>query len=126
MWSPRIVHAGGFDDYNERSSPHEAGYDAFLAGFCFIRTCHLAATISYLDIKRMRVLAFHELLTIVAEYENHINLSRAVTHYINLGGQDPETVRPPCLYICSRGWRWRPLDMAVIADTFSRYVDKIC
>ena len=84
MWSPRIVHAEGFDDYNGRSTPHEAGYDAFLAGFCFIRTCHLAATISYLDIKRMRVLAFHELLTIVAEYENHINMSRAVTHYINL------------------------------------------
>ena len=62
MWKPRIIHAPGFDDYTSGSSPHEAGYDAYLAGFCFIRSLHLAATISYLDIKRMRVLAFHELL----------------------------------------------------------------
>lgn len=62
MWKPSIVHAPGFDDYASGSSPHEAGYDAYLAGFCFIRSLHLAATISYLDIKRMRVLAFHELL----------------------------------------------------------------
>ena len=62
MWKPRIVHAPGFDEYATGSSPHEAGYDAYLAGFCFIRSLHLAATVSYLDIKRMRVLAFHELL----------------------------------------------------------------
>ena len=76
MWSPKIVHADGFTDYTASSTPHEAGYDAFLAGFCFIRTCHLAATISYVDIKRMRVLAFHELLTVVSDNENQINLSR--------------------------------------------------
>ena len=37
MWKPRIVHAPGFEDYTTGSSPHEAGYDAYLAGFCFIR-----------------------------------------------------------------------------------------
>ena len=69
MWSPNIVHAEGCSDYQTNSSPHEAGYDAYLAGFCFIRTCHLAATISYLDIKRMRVLSFHELLTVVKDHK---------------------------------------------------------
>jgi len=120
MWSPKIVHADGFTDYTASSTPHEAGYDAFLAGFCFIRTCHLAATISYVDIKRMRVLAFHELLTVVSDNENQINLSRAMSKYINLAGDEPETNRPPFLYVTSRH-KSLPLNCSLIAEALSRF-----
>ena len=138
MWSPKIVHAPGFDAYKASSTPHEAsirdiqgakqclnypvsqaGYDAYLAGFCFVRTCHMAATISYLDIKRMRVLEFPELLSVVAEHENHVNLARAAAHHVNLGGEEPAGTRPPHLHVSSRGGG-RPLDTALLANTFSR------
>ena len=120
MWKPRILHAPGFEDYASASTPHEAGYDAYLAGFCFIRSLHLAATVSYLDIKRMRVLAFHELLRVASEHQNHINLARAVTHHVNLGGEEPPSGRPPLLWVTSRGGS-SPLDTALLADTFSRF-----
>ena len=97
----------------------QAGYDAYLAGFCFVRTCHMAATISYLDIKRMRVLEFPELLSVVAEHENHVNLARAAAHHVNLGGEEPAGTRPPHLHVSSRGGG-RPLDTALLANTFSR------
>ena len=66
-----------------------------MTGYCFIRLCHLASTIHYRDTNSMRVLRFRELLDVVREYDNCINLSRAATNYINLGGNEPVSSRPP-------------------------------
>ena len=87
--------------------------------YFFIFSLHLAATVSYLDIKRMRVLAFHELLQVASEHENLINLARAVTHHINLGGEEPQSGRPPLLRVTSRSGA-STLDTGLLADTFSR------
>jgi len=113
MWTPKVIHAEGFKHYEDKSNPHEAGYDAFLAGFCFVRIAHLAATISHLDIKRMRVLSFPELLAVLADYENRINVGRANTNHLNLGGPEPECVRPALLLVRSRGGQ--PLEPARVA-----------
>jgi len=118
LWSPKVVHAENFKEYEELSNPHEAGYDAFLAGFCFVRIGHLAATISYMDIKKMRVLAFREKLDILAEYCNCINIGRAVTNHVNLGGQEPDTDRPTWLHVRARNGR---LDCMVVAERFARF-----
>ena len=60
-----------------------------MTGYCFIRLSPLASTIHYRDTNSMRVLRFRELLDVVREYENCINLSRATTNHLNLGGEEP-------------------------------------
>ena len=118
MWSPQVIHAENFKQYEGFSNPHEAGYDAFIAGFCFVRIGHLAATINYLDIKKMRVLGFNEKLEILSEYSNCINIGRAVTNHVNLGGEEPVTDRPTWLHVRARKGR---LDCMVVAEKFARF-----
>ena len=60
-----------------------------------------------------------ELLDVVREHDNCINLSRAATNYINLGGQEPVSSRPPKLVVQSRDKT--PLDCLLLADRFSRW-----
>ena len=91
-----------------------------MTGFCFIRLCHLASTIYCRDTNSMRVLRFRELLDVVREYENCINLSRATTNHVNLGGSEPLSSRPPKLVVYSRDSR--PLDCLALANRFSRFV----
>ena len=91
-----------------------------MTGYCFIRLCHLASTIHYRDTNSMRVLRFRELLDVVREYENCINLSRATTNHLNLGGEEPPSSRPPKLVVFSRDSR--PLDCLALANRFSRWV----
>ena len=64
-----------------------------------------------------------ELLDVVREHDNCINLSRAATNYINLGGQEPVSSRPPKLVVQSRDKT--PLDCLLLADRFSRWQFKI-
>ena len=91
-----------------------------MTGFCFIRLCHLASTIYCRDTNSMRVLRFRELLDVVRENENCINLSRATTNHVNLGGAEPLSSRPPKLVVYSRDSR--PLDCLALANRFSRWV----
>ena len=118
LWSPTVIHDTKFDAYERAATPHEAGYDAFLAGFCFIKIGHLAATISYMDIKKMRVLAFREKLDILEEYCNCVNIARAVTNHVNLGGIEPDTNRPKWLYVKSKMGR---LDAIKLAEKLAKY-----
>ena len=55
---------------------------------------------------------------VASEHENLINLSRAVTHHVNLGGEEPPSGRPPLLWVSARGGA--SLDTVLLADTFSR------
>ena len=91
-----------------------------MTGYCFIRLCHLASTLYCRDTNSMRVLRFRELLDVVREYENCINLSRATTNHLNLGGSEPLSSRPPKLVVYSRDSR--PLDCLALANRFSRLV----
>lgn len=118
LWSPQVVHAEGFKLYEGVSNPHEAGYDAFLAGYCFVRIGHLAATISYMDIKKMRVLGFSEKLQILSEFRNCVNIGRAVTNHVNLGGEEPTPDRPTWLHVRAKKGR---LDCMAVAEKFARF-----
>ena len=91
------------------NSFHQAGFDAYMTGYCFIRLCHLASTIYCRDTNSMRVLRFRELLDVV-------------TNHVNLGGAEPLSSRPPKLVVYSRDSR--PLDCLALANRFSRLVIK--
>ena len=36
---------------------------------------------------------------VASEHENLINLARAATHHVNLGGEEPRSERPPLLWV---------------------------
>ena len=116
---PRIAHAEGSERYSREAVPHEAGYDAFMAGFCFVRLAHLASSLGYLNTNQARVLRFVELLEVVREHDNCVNISRAAISHVNLGGEEPVSSRPPKLVVYSRDNT--PLDCLALADRFSRY-----
>jgi len=119
LFSPRIVHAEGFGQYEINDVPHEAGYDAFLAGFCFVKIAHLAATLSYLDANNMRPLSFREHLQVLSEYRNQVNVQRAVINHVNLAGDDPPTVRPTWIHVTARDGS--QMDTTQVAEKFARY-----
>ncbi len=90
---------------------HEAGYDAFCTGFCFVKMMHLAAKVNkQLSIKHYlrkkdsdyfgffsprpavgtRPLYFREHLMAMDKYKNQLGLGRAAVTHIVLGGKDPD------------------------------------
>jgi len=118
MWTPKISHAEDFKLYENTSNPHEAAYDAFMAGYCFVRLAHLAATISHMDIKKMRVMSFLEKIDVLSDHRNHINIARGVVNHINLEGQDPPSTRPTWLFVKSKCGK---LDIMTLAEKFARF-----
>ncbi|XP_057295742.1 poly(A)-specific ribonuclease PNLDC1-like [Hydractinia symbiolongicarpus] len=91
--TPVIVHADGCNKYDCKKCAHEAGYDAFLTGYVFIRLTHLMASknVSSTD---SRPFEFHEHLSAVKHFCNCVNIARAAVKYINLNGEDPPSTLP--------------------------------
>lgn len=87
---------------------HNAGYDSFCTGFCFLRLSHLYYTWnSETNSFATTFLPFtiSSLLASVKMHENHVNVMRAHVNYISLSGPDPVTERPPFLHLESKGFK---------------------
>jgi len=90
MFPPTIKHEDGFDRYFTTHAPHEAGYDAFLAGSVFLMLGHILATKSYKNIRESAGLNFSEVFSALAKYQNKLKIARTPIMYVNLSGSDPE------------------------------------
>uniref|UniRef100_A0A1E1XC80 Putative polya-specific ribonuclease parn-like domain-containing protein 1 n=1 Tax=Amblyomma aureolatum TaxID=187763 RepID=A0A1E1XC80_9ACAR len=79
---------------------HEAGSDAYAAGFVFIKLAHILA---HLALEPTHPLSWRHHQNAVQAYANRVNLIRAQYHHIYLGGGLDRTVesRPPLLCIRS-------------------------
>ena len=97
--APRLLIPPGFSRYSACQAAHEAGYDALLAGSCFIAMAHLLASVNR---PICRPLSFEEKLEVLAGQENRVNVARAAVSHANLAGQDPECMRPTWLHVSSR------------------------
>jgi hypothetical protein len=113
--APRLLPAEGFTRYEGRSAPHEAGYDALLAGGCFLGLAHLASS---LEEPRPRPLAFREKLLVLAAQENRVNVARAAVNHTQLAGPDPPSGRPVWLHVRGRAG---PLGAAWLAERLGRW-----
>eukprot|EP00794_Sanderia_malayensis_P013964 gene13964-15421_t len=87
LGSPHIQHAPGYDIYESSNHLHEAGYDAYLTGYVFLRMAH------FLAFKEKRAdgtiaLRFKDHLKAVKSFKNCINIARASLRYINIDGAD--------------------------------------
>ncbi|XP_065055422.1 pre-piRNA 3'-exonuclease trimmer-like [Rhopilema esculentum] len=117
LYSPFIEHADGFDHYVSKHHLHEAGFDAFLTGYVFIRMAHFMAA---KDIKSSEImpLKFRQQLRALKEFENCINIARASLRYVVIGGDDPPSQIPARFIVCSKGNLSEPLSANEIAHEF--------
>ncbi|XP_068629732.1 pre-piRNA 3'-exonuclease trimmer-like [Battus philenor] len=83
---------------NMNKSYHEAGWDSFCTGYCFVRLGHWAACE---NIGKQRPVAPAEMLAALEPYCNKVNVIRGALPYMSLTGSDPPTHRPSILHVKS-------------------------
>ncbi|KAI0243196.1 Poly(A)-specific ribonuclease PNLDC1 [Lamellibrachia satsuma] len=81
--------------------PHEAGYDAFMCGYVFIRVAHIWTCRNVKSVES-RPMFFHEYLTALKLFRNSVNVIRASVDHVKMDGSDPETARPQWLFVQTR------------------------
>ncbi|XP_065830778.1 poly(A)-specific ribonuclease PNLDC1-like [Oscarella lobularis] len=87
--APKIGHADNFSRYNDTGCLHEAGYDAYVTGFVFLRFLHLCVVDGVRPSDRKSI-KFSQYINLAQPHKNRIPLSRACMPYFNLEGPDPE------------------------------------
>jgi len=119
LYSPHIEHAPGFDRYVTCHHHHEAGYDSFLTGYVFLRMAHFIAA---KDIRstELRPLSFKDQLKAISDFENRVNIARAVLRYINFGGNDPPNRSKSTLIVTLRQNTGESLSAKELAQEFLR------
>ena len=114
--APSVVAPPGFERYEGRAAPHEAAYDALLAGGCWLGLAHLAASLGTPGTDRP--LAFGEKLAALAGHRNRVNVARAALNHAHLAGADPACARPVWLHVTSLR---APLARAALAERLGRW-----
>lgn len=97
--APRLHIPQGFSRYSACQAAHEAGYDALLAGSCFLAMAHLLASANR---PVCRPLSFEEKLEVLVGLENRVNVARAAVSHANFAGLDPPCMRPTWLHVSNR------------------------
>ncbi|XP_046744638.1 pre-piRNA 3'-exonuclease trimmer-like [Diprion similis] len=98
---------------------HEAGWDSYCAGYCFIKLAHVFAISHYGGETELRPLTNAEILSGPKAHANCINLIRARISHVNLAGPDPICARPQWLHVKSLGPN--KMNISQIAEMFSPY-----
>ncbi|CAG4988616.1 unnamed protein product [Parnassius apollo] len=84
--------------FNVNQSYHEAGWDSYCTGYCFIRLGHWAACENR---GKYRPVGPTEKLAAMAPYCNKVNVIRGAIPYMNLAENDPPKHRPDLLHVKS-------------------------
>ncbi|XP_046840547.1 poly(A)-specific ribonuclease PNLDC1-like isoform X2 [Xenia sp. Carnegie-2017] len=119
LYTPTIIHSKNCQKYANTCNAHEAGYDAYICGYIFIRMAHIL-TAKLLGANMDGPLEFHQYFDSVENWCNKINLPRARTLYLNLVGDDPEITRPHWIHISQRG-RFKKITAAQIMKELERF-----
>jgi len=101
MFPPVIKHHDGFDRYLDLNFPHEAGFDAFMTGSCFLMLGHIMATKGIHDVSSS-ALQFSEVYSSLKKFENKLKIARVPIQFINLNGSDPAPGERSILLVTSR------------------------
>ncbi|KAL5016514.1 hypothetical protein ScPMuIL_006103 [Solemya velum] len=119
LHSPIINEAAGYGRYTGKHVPHEAGYDAFMCGYVFVRLSHI---VQFHGTRSSDILpcTFRQYQRKMARFNNRINVIRGTLFNIRLDGPDPVSERPPMLFVKRRGYTQK-LDCDQLAHWFSPY-----
>ncbi|XP_033230635.1 pre-piRNA 3'-exonuclease trimmer-like [Belonocnema kinseyi] len=87
----------------EVDSFHDAGWDSYCAGYCFIKMAHTFAVKKRGTGSHYKPMTNIEIMNGVTPFVNHINIIRGNVSFLNLGGPDPISVRPEWLFVEALG-----------------------
>ncbi|KAK8723458.1 hypothetical protein OTU49_011720 [Cherax quadricarinatus] len=80
---------------------HEAGYDAYLTGGCFLHMAHLHAMLQIPSLQH-RPMSPREHVFALKNLANQVQIQRAAVRCVALNGPDPPLKRPPWLVVEGR------------------------
>ncbi|KAK2171272.1 hypothetical protein NP493_1085g00046 [Ridgeia piscesae] len=119
LLSPHMILTDQSSSYAKTHKPHEAGYDAYMCGYVFVRLAHIWTC---RDVKSVdsRLMFFHEYLMALRQFRNCVNVIRASVDHVKMDGADPETMRPQWLFVQSRKGK-QNLASLQLSGLFSSY-----
>ncbi|BES97110.1 Poly(A)-specific ribonuclease (PARN)-like domain containing 1 [Nesidiocoris tenuis] len=94
---PTICSNSGSYDKGMLNTAHDAGWDAYMTGFCFVKMISLQNKLNRNSADRNTTNA--EIMFAAAAFKNRINVARAFVPYLRLDGPDPASTRPPYLVV---------------------------
>ncbi|GAB6030329.1 Poly(A)-specific ribonuclease pnldc1 [Chamberlinius hualienensis] len=118
LCQPSVRHAKGFERYSKKNIPHEAGYDAYISGYVFVRMAHINTQMNK-TCEQQQPESFNKLLSMLEPFRGCLNLIRARTDHIRLDGDDPPIKRPQWLVVESKSRK--PLNVSEIMEICSSY-----
>ncbi|XP_069669242.1 pre-piRNA 3'-exonuclease trimmer-like isoform X2 [Periplaneta americana] len=98
---------------------HEAGWDSYCTGYCFIRMAHIFAHVTLGRLIDGRLLSGRELLIGVTSKKNCVNVIRGSVSHMCLDGPDPISQRPRWLHVKSKDFRM--IDVSQVAELFAKF-----
>ncbi|XP_045599149.2 pre-piRNA 3'-exonuclease trimmer [Procambarus clarkii] len=103
LYQPSLKHCPPDNKYSGNETlPHEAGYDAFLTGGCFLTMAHVHAMLQMSSLSQQRPMSPREHVYALKSLANCVQIQRAAIPYMELAGQDPKSKRPPWLLVEGR------------------------
>ncbi|KZC12235.1 Poly(A)-specific ribonuclease PARN-like domain-containing protein 1 [Dufourea novaeangliae] len=94
--SPQIMTENKSSDEN---AYHTAGWDAYYAGYIFVKMAHILCIKQYGEGLEYRAVTHSELMSSVKCFVNSINITRGNEVYSKLDGDDPLSTRPEWLHV---------------------------
>ncbi|XP_051156034.1 pre-piRNA 3'-exonuclease trimmer-like [Leptopilina boulardi] len=104
---------------NDEDKFHDAGWDSYCAGYCFIRLAHIFAAKKRGEGSNYKPMTNIEILNGVKSFSNRINIIRGNVPYLNFGGPDPVSERPQWLVVQPKGSK--TFCVSEIAELLSSY-----
>ncbi|XP_063228328.1 pre-piRNA 3'-exonuclease trimmer-like isoform X2 [Bacillus rossius redtenbacheri] len=83
MYSPLVESTNGFHSSDVKKKFHEAGWDSYCTGFCFVKMMHIIASISHSRHGFPRALTSSEHLAAVARMKGCVNMIRASVSHVS-------------------------------------------
>ncbi|XP_018394425.1 PREDICTED: poly(A)-specific ribonuclease PARN-like domain-containing protein 1 [Cyphomyrmex costatus] len=118
--SPIVKLATDSDELNNSPKKyHTAGWDAYFAGYLFIRMAHVFATKHYGQGLNSKEFTHTELMNSIKTFANCVNIIRGNTSYLRFDGPEPKSTRPKWLYV--KMLSSKPITPVQVAEKMSRF-----
>ncbi|XP_012227812.2 pre-piRNA 3'-exonuclease trimmer-like isoform X1 [Linepithema humile] len=98
---------------------HTAGWDAYFAGYVFIKIAHIFAKKNYTECSTLQHFTHTELMSGVKRFSNCVNIIRGNASHLKFDGPEPKSTRPQWLYV--KTLASKPITALQIAEKMSTF-----
>ncbi|XP_042214075.1 poly(A)-specific ribonuclease PNLDC1-like [Homarus americanus] len=121
LYKPSLIHHPPVNKYSgDKAVLHEAGYDAYVTGMCFLSMAHLYTMLMMTSRLQHRPLSPQEHVYALKNFANRVHIPRATISYMELTGRDPRSKRPPWLLVEPRNRSVR-VTPGMVSTTLAQY-----